>query len=185
MKRWISSLVAALVAFALCWQVFTPHRFKVSGRISKSACPMFLRQIEGAKATWALEHRIQTNGAPTEADLYGPDKYIRVAPTCSDGGRITIGDMEHKATCSVPMHSLEAGDVYVTTPTGEPIPHAVVSFRDETGIFALSMTDAKGFAHFEAWTAGPTFVRAALPGRGSASFYITNGWPARLVVKPL
>ena len=38
--------------------------------------------------------------------------------------------------------------------------------------------------HVEAWTYQPTFLQAAVLGRRSSRFYVTNPWPARLAVAP-
>ena len=82
----------------------------VFSRRSKSACVNSLRQIEGTKATWALENHIRKNAAPSDDDLFGPTKYVVRKPDCMDGGTISIGDLEHPVSCTITLHSVEAGD---------------------------------------------------------------------------
>ena len=66
---------------------------------------MNLRAIEGAKATWALENRKTTNDIPTDADLFGPESYIRDKPRCPAGGVYTLGKAGEKPKCSVRGHN--------------------------------------------------------------------------------
>jgi hypothetical protein len=70
-----------------------------------AACVMNLRAIEGAKATWALENRKTTNDVPTDADLFGADRYIRDKPQCPRNGTYTLGKVGEKPTCSVRGHT--------------------------------------------------------------------------------
>src|SRR5688572_27037651 len=42
----------------------------------RNACINNLKQLEGAKATWALEQRRQTNDVPAWSDIIGQTKYI-------------------------------------------------------------------------------------------------------------
>jgi len=46
-------------------------------------------------------------GVPTDADLFGPDKYIETKPSCPAGGTYTLGSVREKPTCSIPDHVLE------------------------------------------------------------------------------
>ena len=89
---------------------FVTEERVVFSRKSKSACVNSLRQIEGAKATWALENHIRTNAAPSDDDLFGSTKYIVRKPDCMDGGTISIGDLEHPVSCTITLHSVEEGD---------------------------------------------------------------------------
>jgi len=49
-------------------------------------CKSKLKQVSGAKASWALETRKSENDAPIDADLFGPNSYIRKKPPCPTGG---------------------------------------------------------------------------------------------------
>ena len=70
-----------------------------------NACINNLRQIDGAKQQWALEH-VKTPGAvPTEADLR---PYLRnnPPPTCPSGGSYNLNPVSLPPTCTIPGHVL-------------------------------------------------------------------------------
>jgi hypothetical protein len=73
---------------------------------SINACIANLKQIEGAKATWAMEERKSTNAVPRDSDLFGTNAYIRAKPQCPVGGAYTLGAVDELPTCSVPTHYL-------------------------------------------------------------------------------
>lgn len=62
--------------------------------------------MDGAKGTWALEHRKEANDCPTDSDLFGPDCYLREKPTCPQGGIYVLGKVGRKPGCSMPGHTL-------------------------------------------------------------------------------
>lgn len=72
---------------------------------SKYACIANLKQIDGAKATWALENKKTKSDIPTTNDLYGATAYIRDEPTCPQGGKYVIGSVQQKVRCSIPGHT--------------------------------------------------------------------------------
>ena len=72
----------------------------------ESACIANLKQMDGAKATWALEHEKTTNDIPTDSDLFGSTAYLRVKLTCPAGGIYKIRTVGEKPLCSVPGHTL-------------------------------------------------------------------------------
>lgn len=69
------------------------------------SCYTLLHQIQGAKDTWALEHKKRTGDVPTDADLFGPDGYIREKPKCPQGGSYTLRAVGELVTCSIPGHT--------------------------------------------------------------------------------
>jgi hypothetical protein len=69
-------------------------------------CISLLKQIEGAKSTWALEHSKRADDVPTWSDLVGETKYIRTKPICHRGGTYTIGAVGEIPRCTVPDHVL-------------------------------------------------------------------------------
>jgi hypothetical protein len=69
-------------------------------------CIAKLRNIDGAKATWALENKKTDADIPTDADLFGPTAYMRQKPQCPQGGVYTIARVGDRPTCSVPGHTL-------------------------------------------------------------------------------
>lgn len=64
-------------------------------------CIVLLKQIDGAKATWAFEHKKQDSDVPTWADLLGHDRYIRAMPVCPQGGSYTLGPVAERPRCSL------------------------------------------------------------------------------------
>jgi len=48
-----------------------------------------------------------TNEIPRDADLFGPQAYIRAKPQCPEGGEYTIGKVGEHPRCSNPWHGLE------------------------------------------------------------------------------
>ncbi len=97
-------LVPALILFCtiLFHAVWRPH----SHGSPRSLCVAHLKQIEGAKATWALEHRKQPTDVPTDSDLFGTNRYIFVKPKCPAGGNYTLGAVSENPRCSIPSHTL-------------------------------------------------------------------------------
>ena len=97
----LSLCLAAILALASC----------VRARMvsSKCACIANLKQMAGAKAEWALENKKSDTDTPTDSDLFGPGKSIRVKPTCPQGGTYQLGGVNKKPTCSLggPEHRME------------------------------------------------------------------------------
>ncbi len=70
-------------------------------------CINNLRQLDGAKQTWALEMKKSPNDVPTWQDVMpylGPPN--SPAPTCPAGGIYQLNDMNKPPTCSFPGHQL-------------------------------------------------------------------------------
>jgi hypothetical protein len=78
-----------------------------------NACINNLREIEGAKHEWTLEHNAKSNDLVTLDDIrpylvpYGqPNGYIKLdakgnLPKCPSGGVYTIGKVGESPTCSI------------------------------------------------------------------------------------
>lgn len=71
----------------------------------KNSCINNLRQIAGAKHSWALENRQDTNAIPTNADIAQYLKHSKF-PVCPKNGKYTIGRVCDDPTCSIPGHVL-------------------------------------------------------------------------------
>lgn len=78
-----------------------PNAIKARSISSKNACIENLKQIEGAKATWALETKQVDTASPGSTDLYGTGAYIRDEPTCPSGGTYTPGIVSARPSCSL------------------------------------------------------------------------------------
>jgi hypothetical protein len=99
--------LAAVILVVLDF-IAIPNLVKARPTVSRNACINNLRQLDGAKEQWALENKKSAADTPTWADLIGSDKYIKVKPTCQQGGTYTLGDMKTSPICSVnqPGHQM-------------------------------------------------------------------------------
>src|SRR5262249_49760083 len=69
-----------------------------------NSCICNLRLIDGAKQSWALDHKKTNTDIPTWADLMpylGDD-----LPKCPSGGSYTVESVEIKPSCTIPGHAL-------------------------------------------------------------------------------
>jgi len=73
---------------------------------NRNTCIANLKQIEGAKDTWMLEHEKTTNDIPTDSDLFGTNLYVKTKPQCGLGGVYTLGPAGERPKCSIPGHTL-------------------------------------------------------------------------------
>jgi hypothetical protein len=79
-----------------------PRVRKISQR---NACINNLRQIDGAKEQWALEHKKQSGDLIVPAEI---DQYIKGGgPTCPAGGTYRYRKIDDTPTCSIKEHSIE------------------------------------------------------------------------------
>ena len=74
--------------------------------LARDWCPGILKRLQGAKDSWAIEHKKGNAEVPTDTDLFGPDGYIREKPKCPQGGTYTLGSVGQLVTCSIPGHTL-------------------------------------------------------------------------------
>ena len=96
----VVAIIGLLAAIAI------PNFIKAREASQKSACVANLKQIEGAKATWALENKKVSSSAVTDADLFGATLYIREKPACPAAGTYTLGAVDTKAVCTITGHSI-------------------------------------------------------------------------------
>ena len=96
----VVAIIGLLAAIAI------PNFVKARTASQKNACIANLKQIDGAKATWALEQKKTNTDSPGNTDLYGSSNYIRDQPTCPGGGSYTLGDVQTKPVCTVAGHTL-------------------------------------------------------------------------------
>ena len=95
----VVAIIGLLAAIAI------PNFVKARAASQKSACVANLKQIEGAKATWALENKKVNTDTPTAGDLYGSTLYIRDTPACPASGTYTINAVNTRAACSITDHT--------------------------------------------------------------------------------
>ena len=98
----VVAIIGLLAAIAI------PNFVKARTASQKNACIANLKQIDGAKATWALEQKKVTTDTPGDTDLFGATQYIRDKPECPGGGTYALNDVANKPTCtqSAVGHSL-------------------------------------------------------------------------------
>ena len=76
----VVAIIGLLAAIAI------PNFIKARAVSQKNACIANMKQIDGAKATWALEMKKNNADTPVGVgDLFGSVYYIRTAPTCPSG----------------------------------------------------------------------------------------------------
>jgi hypothetical protein len=177
--RWALIALFAVVAYQVI-----DYSIKLTTPSSKNSCVANLKQILGAKLSWALEKRETNNAAvPLDSDLFGPHAYMRVKPTCDEGGIYTLGSIVEYTRCSIPMHSLEAGHVYVRDELGNPLVDASVSVNGSKGSDTSVNTDTNGFAHVNCWAGGATAVLISKANYEARETSLTNYWPFRITLK--
>src|SRR5258705_12678419 len=99
----VVAIIGLLAAIAI------PNFVKARTQSQKNACIANLKQMDGAKATWALEMKKTTTDTPSDTELFGATLYIRDKPGCPGGGSYTIDQVVNKPTCSLsaPGHSVQ------------------------------------------------------------------------------
>src|SRR5229473_6859434 len=75
----VVAIIGLLAAIAI------PNFVKARQISQKNACIANMKQIDGAKATWALEMKKNNADVPVFADLFGAVAYIRRPPQCPSG----------------------------------------------------------------------------------------------------
>ena len=96
----VVAIIGLLAAIAI------PNFIKAREASQKNACIANLKQIDGAKQTWALETKQISTASPGEADLYGPTLYIRDTPACPANGVYTLNTVANKPSCNISGHSI-------------------------------------------------------------------------------
>jgi prepilin-type N-terminal cleavage/methylation domain-containing protein len=91
----VVAIIGLLAAIAI------PNFVKARTLSQKNACIANLKQVDGAKATWALEMKKSTTDTPADADLFGATLYIKDKPSCPGGGTYTLLDVGSKVTCTL------------------------------------------------------------------------------------
>jgi prepilin-type N-terminal cleavage/methylation domain-containing protein len=91
----VVAIIGLLAAIAI------PNFIKAREASQKNACIANLKQIDGAKNTWALENKKVSGDSPNAGDLFGADKYIRDTPSCpATGSAYTLGNVAAKPLCA-------------------------------------------------------------------------------------
>ena len=96
-------IALSIFVIPLLAAIAIPNFVKARTTAQMNACISNLRQIDGAKQMWALEHKKVETDKPTDQDLA---PYLKVQLTCPAGGTYTINSLGEKPTCSIPGHQL-------------------------------------------------------------------------------
>ena len=96
----VVAIIGLLAAIAI------PNFVKARTASQTSACIANLKQVDGAKATWALEQKKTNSDSPTDGDLFGSTLYIRQKPACPAGGAYTLAAVDTKPSCNITGHTL-------------------------------------------------------------------------------
>ena len=91
----VVAIIGLLAAIAI------PNFVKARTASQKSACIANLKQMDGAKATWALEQKQTSSATPVDSDLFSSTAYIRDKPVCPGGGTYTLQPVDTKTSCSL------------------------------------------------------------------------------------
>lgn len=97
-----------LVAIAIVLSV-VGTRWYVRARTSAAvdSCYANLKQLDGAKSIWAINHKKLPDDVPQWTDIIGPNAYIRDMPICHRGGTYILGPVGQPPRCSIPEHTLK------------------------------------------------------------------------------
>ena len=96
------TLVEILIVVAiigLLAAIMVPSFIKSRQRASQTGCINNLRQIDSAKAQWALETKQVATALPTDVNLFGPGLYLKKKPECPAGGLYTVDIVSIPASC--------------------------------------------------------------------------------------
>ena len=75
----VVAIIGLLAAIAI------PNFVKARTNSQMNACIANMKQVDGAKATWALEQKKNNTDTPVAADLFGTSAYIKTTPVCPAG----------------------------------------------------------------------------------------------------
>jgi len=91
----VVAIIGLLAAIAI------PNFVKARTASQKNACIANLKQMDGAKASWALELKKNNSDTPVDTDLFGATSYIRDKPECPGGGTYTLLAVDTKVNCTL------------------------------------------------------------------------------------
>ena len=89
----VVAIIGLLAAIAI------PNFVKARTSSQRNACIANMKQMHGAKATWAMENKKTGTDVPADADVFGADKYIAKKPECPAGGAYTLQQVDVDPSC--------------------------------------------------------------------------------------
>jgi prepilin-type N-terminal cleavage/methylation domain-containing protein len=91
-------IVVAIIGMLTAIVIPTVARARENAQ--RNACIANLKQIDGAKATWALEQKKTSTDTPAATELYGGANYIRDTLVCPSNGTYDPQQVQLKPTCT-------------------------------------------------------------------------------------
>lgn len=95
-------VLGVLIVAEVMWLNVEP---RCGGDGWRRACISNLKQIDGAKATWALENHVTNDVEVTASEIFGETNYIRDTSLCPGGGTYCLGKITEKPRCSAQGHT--------------------------------------------------------------------------------
>lgn len=95
----LTEMMILVAIIALLGMIGSFHYVKAREIAQRNICIANLELIQNAKEAWAVEQRKGASDVPTDADLFGPGKYIARKPQCPDGGSYCLGAVCTDPTC--------------------------------------------------------------------------------------
>jgi prepilin-type N-terminal cleavage/methylation domain-containing protein len=89
----VVAIIGLLAAIAI------PNFVRARERAQANVCIANLKQLEGAKAQWALDTNQASTATPNMTDLV--TEYIKKTPGCPAGGTYNMGTVAADPTCSI------------------------------------------------------------------------------------
>ena len=104
-KKLKLALVAVFVGGLFIWAMPIFKRARTEAWMN--SCISNIRQIDGAKDQWRIEHHKTTNDIPTWPDVmqYLGRGTSGEIPKCHSGGTYTLNRLDQAPKCSYPEHS--------------------------------------------------------------------------------
>ncbi len=99
-------LMVTVAIIGLILGIALPNFLRSRVQARKQICIENLSQIESAKQIWSVQNGKKEGDPVTEADIIGPQSYIRVMPACPGGGRYDLTTVGANALCDQAGHSL-------------------------------------------------------------------------------
>jgi prepilin-type N-terminal cleavage/methylation domain-containing protein len=98
----VVAIIGLLAAIAI------PNFVKARSYSQQNACVANLKEVDGAKVTWAMEQKKNNTDTPADTDLFGLTAYIKNKPECPGGGSYSLTPVDAKTLCTLSAagHSL-------------------------------------------------------------------------------
>jgi hypothetical protein len=106
-SHWVFVVVLLAITMVCFLVVLSLHVHRLNASSWRYVCKSQLKQIDGAKATWADDRHITNeNTVVPVTELYGRTNYILHEEFCPQGGTYQIGLLGQKPRCTLPGHTL-------------------------------------------------------------------------------